>query len=55
VSGPAPVVETPVASAPESASEERIYELAELGGREVEDDAADDEVRELTEFGAIEI
>jgi len=54
-SQPAPAFETPVASAPDPAPEERIYELAELGGREVDADAADHEVRDLSEFGAIEL
>ena len=52
-----PVVPEPVAVAVDhdAASDERIYEIAELGGRELDDDTPQPPVRDLQEFGAIEL
>lgn len=48
---PAPAIESaPVDASP--ATEERIYEIAELGGQAIE---ADGDVHELQEFGAVEL
>ena len=57
-SAPAAPVATPepAPAAPAVAeTDERVYEIAELGGRPIDGPAEDDDVHELQEFGAVEL